>query len=91
MTLKRTLLSFCIIFLLAIGMLYDIVRYTQSVDKYIYFLLFALPHMLLVFVAIHEKSSNLNLPRFFVWVAFSFSLGIMTLVSGYIMVRSWLF
>ena len=91
LTSKRTLLSFCIIFLLAVGMLHDIVRYMQFMDKHIYFLLFALPHLLLVFISINEKVSNLSLTRFLIWAAFSFSLGVTTLVSNYIMVRSWLF
>jgi O-antigen ligase len=90
-TSERTLLSFSIVFLLVVGMLHDIVRYVQFMDKYIYFLLFALPHLLLVFISLNEKVSNLSLTRFLIWAVFSFSLGITTLVSDYIMVRSWLF
>jgi len=90
-TSKRTLATFCIIFLLALGTLYDIVNYIQFVDKYIYFLIFALLHVLLIFVTAREKVSDVKLSRFFIWAAFSLSLGITTIANGYILVRSWLF
>lgn len=90
-TSKRTLPTFCIVFLLAVGMLYDIVNYIQFMDKYSYFLIFALLHVLLIFVIVREKVNDLNLPRFFIWAAFSFSLGFTTLVNDCILVRSWLF
>jgi len=90
-TSKRTLATFCIIFLLAVGTLYDIVNYIQFVDKYIYFSIFALLHVLLIFVTAREKVSDVKLSRFSIWAAFSLSLGITTLANSYILIRSWLF